>query len=199
MRHSYVIAKIGDASHRLDIARRDWGMVRGPFFEEGEQFERALGVYEHFTMAGGIPDGSFVTRQRRLLLDATELFLRAVQRDEEFLHSDYSYSFSGRGSRRESGAESGFRIRGFVGHISTRPPGFCWLRLSQLAGSGWSRVVEFIDMRFRGSIETDELGTLEIHRRKAEMHWLETLPALVEFLRTHTGREVRVEHYERAA
>ena len=199
MRRSYVIAKIGDASHRLDIAHRDWGMVRGPFFEEGERFERALGVYEHFTVAGGIPDGSFVTRQRRLLLEATELFLRAVQRDEEFLRSDYSYSFSGRGSRRDSGAKSGFRIRGLVGHISTRPHGFCWLRLSQLAGSGWPRVVEFIDMRVRGSIETDDLGTLKIHRRKAEMHWLETLPALVEFLRAQRGREVRVEHYERAA
>ncbi len=81
MRRSYIIAKIGDASHRLDIAHRDWGMVRGPFFREGEQFERALGVYEHFTVAGGIPVGSFVTRQRCLLLEATQAFLRAVQRD----------------------------------------------------------------------------------------------------------------------
>jgi hypothetical protein len=196
MPRSYVIAKIGDASHRLDIAHRDWGIVRGRFFEEGARFDRALGVYENFTVAGGIPEGSFVARQRLLLLEATELFLRAIQRDEEFLRYDFSYSFSARGSRPQSGAESGFRVRGFVGHISTRPHGFCWLELSQLVGSGWPRVVEFIDMRVRGSIETDELGTLKIHRRKAEMHWLETLPPLVEFLRSQSGTEVRVEHYD---
>jgi hypothetical protein len=195
MRRSYIIAKIGDASHRLDIAHRDWGMVRGPFFQEGEQFERALGVYEHFTVAGGIPAGSFVTRQRHFLLETTELFLRAVQRDEELLCYDYSYSFSARGNRRHSAAESGFRIRGLVGHISTRPHGFCWLQLSQLVGTGWPRVVELIDLRVRGSLETDELGTLKIHQRKAEMHWLETLPPLVGFLRTQGEGEVRVEHY----
>src|ERR1700677_2297910 len=168
---SYVITKIGDASHRLDIAHRDWGIVRGRFFEEGARFDQALGVYENFTVADGIPEGSFVIRQRLLLIEATELFLRAIQRDEDLLRCDFSYTFSARGNRRDSGAESGFRVRGLVGHISTRPHGFCWLELSQLVGSGWPRVVEFIDMRVRGSIETDELGTLKIHRRKAEMHW----------------------------
>ncbi len=199
MRRSYIIARIGAASYQLDIAHRDLGMVVCQRFEEGLQFIKTLGVYDHFTLARGLPKGSFVIRERRLLLDATELFLRAVERDEELLRYDYSYSFSTQGNQRNQGAQSGIRIRGLFGHISTRPHGFCWLELWQLVGSEGSRVVESIDMRVRGSIETDELGTLKIHRRKAETHWLESLPQFVEFLHTHKERDVRIEHYEETA
>jgi len=51
-------------------------------------------------------------------------------------------------------------------------------------------------MRIRETIETDELGTLKIHRQKAEMHWLEILPPLIEFIRTRTVKVLEIEHYD---
>ena len=155
-----------------------------------------LGVYDHFTVAGGLPEGSFVNREREALLEATEVFLRAVHRDESLLRYDYSYSFSTHPTQRHSGGQSGIRIRGLFGSITTRPHGFCWLELSELADSGAPELVESIDMRVRKSIETDALGTLKIHRRKSETHWLEILPQLLVFLRKKDSSEVRIEHYE---
>jgi hypothetical protein len=194
---SYIIAKIGDASHRLDFVPRDFGMLVGKNFLEGERFIKALGVFEHITVAGGIPKGSHVIRSRRLFLDDTELLLRAVQRDEELLRYDYRFSFAVPSHSTGGGAESGFRVRGFVGHIDTRPRGFCWLQLSQVVSSGWPRIVEWIDMRVRGSIETDERGTLQVHRKKAvPTKWFERLPPFIEFLRSHSEKEVTVEHYD---
>ncbi len=192
MSHSYVIIRDGQESHRLDITHRDWGLLTGPFFDEGPKFIDTLGVYEHFTVAGGIPKGSHVTRQRLLLLDATQSLFRAVQRDEDLLRYDYSYSFAGRGNSRNAGAESGFRVRGFIGHIDTRPHGYCHLQLSQLGANDTPRVVEFVDMRVRGSIETDELGLLKVGRRKSRIDWLETLPPLIEFLHAGGTKEVTV-------
>src|SRR6266516_565216 len=124
MRKAYVIIRDSSESHRLDIEHRDLGLLTGPFFREGQRFIEALGAYEHFTVAGGVPEGSQVTRQRLLLIDVMQALYRAVQRDEDLLRYDYSYSFTGRGSSRGSGAESGFRVRDLDGHIDTRPKGY---------------------------------------------------------------------------
>lgn len=199
MPSSHVIIRDGQAMHRLEIDHRDWGLLMGPFFAEGQRFIDPLGVYEHFTVAGRVPDGSQVTRRKFQLTDATQVLLRAVERDQDLLRYDYSYSFSGRGSSRSSGGESGFRVHGLIGHIDARPRGYCHLRLSQLGSNGSPRAVEFLDMRVRESIETDALGVLRIHRRKARMHWLDRLPPLLEFLRARSAKELTIEHHERAA
>jgi hypothetical protein len=196
VRESYIIAKAGEATHRLDISDRDWEMLSGPYFKEGKGFTDALGVYEHFTVAGGIPKGSHVVRQRRLLLEAAELLRRGIERDEELLRFDYTFGFTVAGQSTGSGGESGFRIRGLVGYIDTRPRGFCWLQLSQIVGSHWPRVVEWIDMRVKVRIETDERGTLRIERKRAEIKWPERLPPFIEFLRSRSEKQITIEIYD---
>jgi hypothetical protein len=60
------------------------------------------------------------------------------------------------------------------------------------------RVVEFIDLRVVRELVTDEARVVKVHRRSAEIHWPETLPHLLEFLRPRIGRDLVVEHVDRA-
>lgn len=194
-RSSYVVIKADDQQCRFDILDRDWGVLWGPFFKEGEQFARTIGVYEHITVDGGIPKGSYVIRNRRLLLESAELLLRGVERDEELLRYNYTFSFSDVGGVNGGGL-SGFRVRGFVGSINTRPKGFCWLQLSQIGGTGLPRIVEWIDMRVRKEIATDDRGALRVHRVAAKTAWKDTLPSLIDFLSSQQAQEVRIEHFD---
>jgi hypothetical protein len=194
--NSYSIITDGSERHRLEFAKRDFGLLGGPHFDAGQRFTSVLGIYDHFTVAAGIPKGAKVMRRRLQLLDAAQQLLTWIQRDEDLLRYDYKYSFSGRAGRPSGGAESGFRVRGFFGKIDTRPHGYCHLDLIQITSNGRGRLAEYLDMRIRGTLETDELGTLKIHRQKAEMHWLETLPPLVEFIRTRTVKQLEIEHYD---
>jgi len=197
MPHSRAIVSDGQKRHQLDISDRDWGLLTGPLFDAGPPFVSSLGVYEHFTVARGVPKGSQVTRQRFRLLDATQSLLRAIQRDEDLLCSDYTFSFQTGGSHRTAGRSDGFHVRGLIGSIDTRPHGYCCLALSQLGAHQRSRVVELIDMRVRDSIETDDLGLLRIHRRKAETHWPRILPAFIDFLSSTDAKEITIEHFDR--
>jgi hypothetical protein len=170
------IIRDGKESYRINIPHRDWGLLHGPFFEAGRQFIDALGIYQNFTVAGGLPAGTQVKRDQILLLKAAECLRIRIQSDEKLLRYDYTYSFATKNKTRHSGAQSGFLVRGLRGYISTRPHGFCYLKLSQRDIDGEVRIAEIIDMRVKGSIETDELGTLKIYRKKAEINWLEILP-----------------------
>ena len=196
MTSSYSIITDGKESHRLEFTKRDWGLLRGPYFEAGQRFISVLGVYDHFTVAAGIPKGAKVTRQRLQLLGAAQQLLAIIQRDEDLLQHDYKFSFSGRIGRPRAGAESGFRVRGFIGNLDTRPHGYCFLNLVEVSSNGMGRIAEYLDMRIRGTLETDDMGTLKIHRQKAEMRWPEILPPLIEFVRTRTVKHLDIEHYD---
>ena len=193
---SYSIVTDGTEKYRLEFTSRDFALLRGPHFEEGQRFISVLGVFDHLTVEMGIPQGAKVTRQRSQILNAAERLLVVVQRDEDLLRYDYKYSFSGRIDRPRSAGYGGFKVRGFCGYIDTRPSGYCYLNLDQLTGNGRGRLAEYYDMRIRETIETDELGTLKIHRKKAEMHWLEILPPLIEFIRSRTVKVLEIEHYD---
>lgn len=191
-----IIVRDGLESHRLLISHRDFSLLGGPHFAEGSLFIQEFGIYDNFTVARGVPKGSTVIRPTRKLLNACRILLMAVERDASLLQYDYSYSFS-KQSGRNSGAQGGVLIRGAPAYISTRPHGYCYAELKRLADDNSYRVAEWIDLRVAGSIETDSLGTLKVHRRKAEIHWLERLPPLIEFLRNIKSTEVEVEHLDR--
>lgn len=53
-----------------------------------------FGVYENYSVAGGIPDGSNVIRPGRVLYGATQCLLVRIERDSELLRYDYSYRYS---------------------------------------------------------------------------------------------------------
>jgi len=195
MTSSFSIITDGKKRHRLDFTKRDFGLLTGPNFDAGRRFISVLGVYDHFTVATGIPKDAKVTRQRLLVLAAAQRLLAMIQRDEDLLSHDYKFSFSGRSGRPRAGKECGIKVRGYIGDIDTSPHGYCYLNLVQVASNGMGRIAEYLDMRIRGTLETDELGTLKIHKQEAEMHWLELLPPLIEFVRTRTVKQLEIEHY----
>ena len=130
------------------------------------------------------------------LLSAAQQLLSVIQRDEDLLKYDYMFSFSGRKKRPSAGGEGGFHVRGLTGTISTRPHGYCHVNLVQVAANGMGRLAEYLDMRIRETLETDDLGTLRIHRKSAEMQWLDTLPPLIEFIKTRSAKQLVIEHYD---
>jgi hypothetical protein len=184
-------------SHRLLVTHRDWGLLWGPQLPEGPLFSSAFGVYENFTVAGGIPRGSRVTRRGRDIYSAAQALYSAIERDAELLRFDYSYGFSG-DPARHGGAQT-IRIRGRSGIISTRPKGYCYILLDGPVPEGRSRLDELIDLRRTGPVQTDDGPHVKSYRRKAPMGWLDSLPPLLEFLQSRLKKELAVEHQERAA
>lgn len=197
MRTSVIIVYDGADSHRLLVTQRDWGLLLGPRFDEGLQFIREFRVYANFTVAGGVPAGSRVSRPGGALYAAAQALLSAVERDADLLRYDYSYGFSGDPARH--GGKRSIRVDGKSGIISTRPKGYCYVRLHGPVQEGQPRLDEFIDLRRAGTVQTDDGTLVRSYRRKAPMNWLESLPPLLEFLRSRLARELAVEHQERVA
>ncbi len=197
MPQSAIIVRDGEDNHRLLTTDRDTGLLFGPFFKEGVCFLNAFGVFDNFTVAGGISKGSRATRRGRVLHNAASALLAGINRDADLLCYDYSYGFANDPVRHGGGQT--ISIRGRSGIISTRPKGFCTIELFDSNNEGGPRIAEFIDLRIVGSVETDTSGAVKVYRRKAEMHWLETLPPLLEFLHPRLARELVVEHHDRAS
>jgi hypothetical protein len=194
MPNSAIIVHDGQDSHRLLITQRDCGILVGPMFKEGPLFLSAFGVYENFTVAGGMPKGSQVTRGGRVLYNATWGLLNGIERDADLLQYDYSYGFESEGTRHGGGQT--VRLRGREGILSTRPKGYCTIELFD-EHSKTARIAEFIDLRIVGSIETELSGVVKVYRRKVDMRWLETLPPLLAFLKPRKAKELIIEHIER--
>jgi hypothetical protein len=165
------IVRDGKESYRIDIRGRDWGLLHEPLFDVGRHFIHVFGVYENPNIAAGLRPGTQVKRDQLHFLNASMCLLDVIQKGENLFCYDYSYKFTTENKICRLGRR--FRVRGLNGDIDTRPHGFCYLKLWQPDMDGKLRIAEIIDMRIKGTIETDELGTLKIYRKKAEMHWLE--------------------------
>jgi hypothetical protein len=194
MATSALILNDGDASHRMLITHRDWGLLWGPFFAEGPMFSTAFGIYDNFTVAHGIPKGSYVIRSGRKLFGAARGLLAAIERDADLLRFDYSYSFDDEPIQHNGGQS--VRLRGRGGILSTRPKGYCSIKLLNSNGKG-PRIAELIDLRIVGELTLDNSSVVKIHRRSKDVLWAETLPPLLEFLRPRIGKELTVEHIDR--
>jgi hypothetical protein len=196
MSSSAIIVHDGDESYRLLVTHRDWGLLWGPGFFEGPLFSKTFGVYDNFTVAGGIPRGSQVKRRGDELFVAAAALLAAIERDGELLRYDYSYGFAGDPARYGGGRS--IRVRGMSGILWARPKGYCYVELKCRDEAGPPRVVEVIDLRVDRAVQT-ESGLVKSYRRKAAMNWLETLPPLLEFLQSRRDKELAVEHQDRVA
>ena len=193
MSDSATIIRDGDSSHRLQITHRDWMLLWGPGFAEGSAFSSAFGVFDNYTMAGGIPKGSTVQRNGSTLYAATSALLAGIKRDHELLRYDYSYKIADEPKRYGGG--QGIRVGGRTGMLSLRPKGYCSIKI--LDGSlKPSPIEEVIDLRAMDTIATD-CGSLKVYRRKAETQWLEILPPLLAFLVTRLNRVLVLEHIDR--
>jgi hypothetical protein len=193
---SALIVKDGNEQHRMLITDRDWGLLWGPLFVAGPIFSMSFGVYDNFTMSSGVPEGSRVVRKGRNLFNAAQVLLVAIERDLDLLEFDYSYSFVNEAQRYSDGQT--VHVRGRSGILRTRPKGYCFIELGDSGPKG-GRIAELIDLRIIRELDTDDSRVIKIHRRRAKVLWLETLPQLVEFLRQRIGKELVVEHVDRVA
>jgi hypothetical protein len=188
MNDSAIIIRDGEATHRLQITHRDWMLINGPGFVEGPIFITAFGIFENFTVAGGIAKGSLVNREGQKLFEASSILHAGIRRDQDFLCHDYSYKIADQ-PKRFGGSQS-IAVDGRPAILSLRPKGYCSIRFVD------GKSPELVDLRGRDGFMTDA-GPIKLYRRKAEIRWLEILPPLMNFLETRLTRMLSLEHIDR--
>lgn len=188
MSDSATIIRDDDDVHRLQISHRDWMLINGPGFVEGPIFIAAFGIFETFTVARGIPKGSLVHRDGQTLFDASATLLAGIQRDLELLRYDYSCRV-GDQPKRFGGGQS-IRVGGRPGILCLRPKGYCYIQFVDRT------TPELIDLRVNDGMVTDD-GPVKLYRRKAESHWLDILPPLMDFLSARLTKTLGLEHIDR--
>jgi hypothetical protein len=185
---SATIIRDGEDVHRLQITHRDWMLINGPGFVEGPLFVAAFGIFENFTVARGIPKGSLVQRDGQTLFDATTKLLAGIKRDLDLMLFDYSYKIGDQ--PRQFGGGQSISVRGRAGILSLGPKGYCSIRFVD------QKAPELVDLRDKDGFVTDS-GLIKLYRRKAESHWLEILPPLIDFLRARLTKSLSLEHIDR--
>jgi hypothetical protein len=75
--------------------------------------------------------------------------------------------------------------------------------ISQIKGNSLSSIgtiseIPASHLRTHNGFVTDG-GSIKLYRRKAESHWLETLPPLIEFLGPRGSKSLSLEHIDRVA
>ncbi|HEV8604344.1 MAG TPA: hypothetical protein VGQ99_03200 [Tepidisphaeraceae bacterium] len=193
MPDSATIIRDGGSTHRIQIPNRDWMLLSGPGFAEGPAFISAFGVFEDFAVAGGIPKGSVVHRAGNTLHVAASTLLAGIKRDLELLRYDYSYKIADEPRQYGGGQSIGVGRR--RGILSLRPKGYCSIKLPDRSLKP-PPTAEVIDLRAMDTIATDS-GLLKVYRRRAEIHWPELLPPLLEFLVKRLDRTLIREHIDR--
>jgi hypothetical protein len=189
MSDSATIIRDGVDSHRIQITHRDWMLLSGPGFEEGPAFIKAFGIFENYTVAGGIPKGSLVKRAGETLHRAASALLVGIRRDLDLLRYDYSYQI-GEEPKQYGGGQS-IRIDDRDGVLSLQPRGFCSIMLIDRMGKP-----AVVDLRPTKVFATDS-GPLKVYRCKAQTQWPELLPPLLSFLDARRDRELTLEHFDR--
>ncbi len=187
------------SSYDLTFSNRDFALLGGSpvFMPECVSFIGALGVYENTSGARNmkIPAGSHVRRQRGQFLLQTRSTLNYLERDVDLLSFDYSFRLTkGDDRHKVKRSLSGFQIRGLFGEVDGQPSGFCTLTLMEASPTGLGRAVEYIDLRTRDTMETDDKGELKIYREEAEFGWPVALRGLLEFLEGSNAKEIVIHH-----
>jgi hypothetical protein len=180
---SATIIRDGEEVYRLQITHRDWALTRGPGFVEGRTFSDGFGIFENYTVAGGIPKGSLVHRDGETLFRAASTLLWAVKRDYELLCFDYSCKV-GDGPRRYGGGQS-INVDGRPGILWLRPKGYCLIKF--VDSKTRPDLPMLVDLRGMKDFMSDA-GPITIYRRKAVVRWLDVVPPLLEFLKGRLGR-----------
>ena len=184
---SATILRDGDDAHRLQVTHRDWMLINGPGFVEGPLFVAAFGIFENFSVAGGMCKGSLVHRDGQTLFDASAKLQAGIERDLELMRHDYSYKI-GNQPKRFGGGRS-ISVDGRPGILSLRPKGYCSINFVD------GKPPEVIDLRDKDGFVTDA-GAIKLYRRKAEVHWPKILPPLIDFLSARLTKSLSLEHID---
>jgi hypothetical protein len=168
----------------ISIDSRSWHVLDEPnLFPEGTQLRRAFGV----TWVAGLyrepPHGILNHLPAQNFRKSCENVWHALLRDRDLLSFSYQYELESHKGVRHGGARSGgFTVRGLHPFITTRPKGYCTLKLAPILPSGkLGQAEEIIDLRKTRRIETDNAGFLKIHRRSMRVDWFDEMPRILQF------------------
>ncbi len=129
--------------------------------------------------------GDEVARDRSRLLQAVRTVCETVKAGGDKL--PYVYEIKGQVApgvwQGGSGGIGGIRLEGDP-HVYTlwAGVGYCRLDKRRILEGGRGEVIETIDVTDRASLDTNNLGILQIRKRKAAIHLIDNLRKLADFL-----------------
>lgn len=181
-------------THTTVWVTREYKYLVGNQCPEGGEFIQALGMWDNFTVAGGQNTEAWTRKSRARLLKASENLLERVQQDRDYINYDYQCGFTSEGRQRHSGRGFSVRLPGRNAFIWLHP-GQIFMEFHERGADGKFHVVETIDLRKSGPIQTENKGLLKIYRRSNPINWEVKLPSLIDFLRSYSSEHVRVRHH----
>lgn len=191
MAHDSVVFQAGDDERRIVLSIRDVRLLDGASFVARHGRFRDLLALDFVRGLGVPPEGQVLaTHPREVLLTRLTQLLAALEQQRELISFSYGFRFSEKPAFSGGGAVAGFTVRGLHGSVSVRPAGYCDVKLR---GSG-PGIVELIDLRATGGLQTDDWGVLTVTRRKAEVGWFTQLPAVIDWLSGISAAAIQVLH-----
>lgn len=184
-----LIQIFGRETFSISFATRDWKVLVPLGDPVADAWLNYFGFYSGGTVAAGLQKEHRVKGNRVKMLEATELLLSCLQRQNELLTNDYAVKLnpglSGEPERDVTGGRlAGFKLKGKYFSLSLAP-GQCRLEESVLEQP------EIIDLRTHTTFQVDEI-LLTIRRRKRDLSWLQVFPNLIAFLRAESSPEMGV-------
>jgi len=157
-----------------------------PLIPAAEDFKKAVGLWDNFSVARGMDTKAWATKPRLELLRAAEHFEQAIKADRELLQYDYQYGFSSIPNQKNSAAGGAGKVDGKDTMISAKHSGQLYLSLWGKGPDGNLR---------KGPPVLTELGTIKVYRRKNKVDWEPKLSRLVEFLQSSKSEHVHIRHH----
>jgi hypothetical protein len=151
-------------------------------------------MWDNFTVAGGQQTEAWTTKSRIQLLKACDNLLERVKQDRDFINFDFQCGFTAEGKTMHSGRGFGVRLPGEDAFIWLHP-GQIYMERSKKGTDGKYHIVDTLDLRRRGPIQTEDRGLLKVYRRSNPINWEEKLPSLIEFLKGCSCESVRIRHH----
>lgn len=191
--------RAGGLEHCMDYSSRALRILGDDHFQEGGDFQEAVGLFENRTVLDGRNTDAWSSKSVATLHKATKRLLKAILRDQDLLSYNYLYSFpeepSPNGKVPLHGGGMGISIDGESGLLWAKLPGSLYILFSKLNKSGQAESYAKIDLRTVSLIQTDSRGLLKVHRRKCEFELPGCLTALSQFLGEVRSSKIEIRHH----
>jgi hypothetical protein len=181
-------------THTTTWVTREFKYLVGKQCPEGSEFIQALGMFDDFSVAKGQDSKAWTTKSRVRILEAGKRLLERVRQDRDYVGYDYQCGFSAEGRHRHSGRGFGVRLPGRDALIWLHP-GQIYMEFHERGQDGKFHVVETVDLRTSGPMQTESQGLLKVYKRSNPINWEQKLPSLIDFLGGHSGEIVRVRYH----
>jgi len=181
-------------THTTNWVTREFKYLVGDQCPEGSEFIQALGMWDNFSVADGQNTNAWTEKPRARLMAACDALLKRVQVDRDYIGYDYQCGFAAEGRQRHSGRGFGVQLPGRTASIRLHPRQI-YMVFYERGPDGKFHVVETVDLRRSGPIQTEGKGLMKVYRRGNPIHWEQKLPPLIDFLNSRTSETVRIRHH----